>query len=121
MHAYARKTKNGSAESARVNKCRSLVLLTEPLTIPLIPLSQNFLKGFQFNQSVTIDSLLDKIPGHKFLTDDFIDDMITSKYYTPPGPYLRGGVWGCDTPPGKDRVGKLTKIQMLSANCLKLQ
>ena len=41
------------------------------------------LGSLQFNQSVTIDSLLDRIPGHKFSTDDFFDDMTTSKYYTP--------------------------------------
>ena len=47
------------------------------------PTFRKCLESLQFNQSVTIDSSLDKIPGHKFSTDDFIDDMITSKYYTP--------------------------------------
>ena len=47
------------------------------------PSSTELFGSLQFNQSVTIDSLLDKIPGQKFSTDDFIDDMTTSKYYTP--------------------------------------
>ena len=47
------------------------------------PSSTELFGSLMFNQSVTIDSLLDKIPGHKFLTDDFIDDMTTSKYYNP--------------------------------------
>ena len=41
------------------------------------------LGSLQFNQSVTIDSLLDRIPGHKFSTDDFFADMTMSIYYTP--------------------------------------
>ena len=47
------------------------------------PTSTKLLESLQSNQSVTIGSLLDKLPDHKFSTNDFIDDMITSKYYTP--------------------------------------
>ena len=35
------------------------------------------------SQSFTIQSLLDKMPGQNFETDEFMSESISSKYYTP--------------------------------------
>jgi len=41
-------------------------------------------EGFSDNiPSFSVQSLLDKLPGQTFSTDEFLSDSITSKYFTP--------------------------------------
>ena len=45
--------------------------------------SDNFKDTLSNLPSFTIQSLLDKMPGQSFSTDDFFSSSIDSKYYTP--------------------------------------